>query len=114
MTQSRKPHVRIGKSGWKQHMSDWQASGLTQAAYCREQGLNERYFSQWKKKLLNSREEDMQSMTGAGFVPVEVLPAESDKTISIELPNGIRISIPATLPSEQLLVILQKVMSLLC
>jgi hypothetical protein len=30
---------------WKQHIEAWQASGLTQAAYCRQHGLNAGTFS---------------------------------------------------------------------
>ena len=30
---------------WKQHIEDWQASGLSQAEYCRRHGLNANTFS---------------------------------------------------------------------
>jgi len=36
---------------WQQHLEAQQASGLLQSVYCREHGLNEKYFSLWKRKL---------------------------------------------------------------
>ena len=31
------------------HIKAWQASGLTQAVYCQQQGLNVKTFSRWFK-----------------------------------------------------------------
>ncbi len=39
------------RAKWQQHITAQQASGLTQTAYYREQGLNRKYFSLWKSKL---------------------------------------------------------------
>jgi hypothetical protein len=36
---------------WQQHLEAQQASGWLQSVYCREHGLNEKYFSLWKRKL---------------------------------------------------------------
>jgi len=32
-----------------EHIKIWQASGLTQAVYCQQQGLNAKTFSRWFK-----------------------------------------------------------------
>ena len=40
------------KSGfWRHHIGLWRKSGLSQAAYCREQGLKVNRFTYWKHRL---------------------------------------------------------------
>ena len=36
----------MAKIDWARHIEAWQGSGLSQAAYCRQQGLSAAYFSQ--------------------------------------------------------------------
>jgi hypothetical protein len=36
---------------WEKHLYAWQASGLSQAGYCRKHGLSEKSFVYWKKRL---------------------------------------------------------------
>jgi len=36
---------------WKQHITDWQASELSQAEYCRKYQLKVHRFVYWKKKF---------------------------------------------------------------
>jgi hypothetical protein len=36
---------------WENHLRAWQASGLSQAGYCREHGLSDKSFLYWKKRL---------------------------------------------------------------
>ncbi len=40
---------------WEKHLSDWQASGLSQTGYCREHGLSIKSFVYWKKRLVSAR-----------------------------------------------------------
>ena len=47
---SSRASMRI-RAKWQQHIGVQQASGLTQAAYCREHGLHAKYLSLWKSKL---------------------------------------------------------------
>ena len=37
----------ISKADWLHHINTWQASGMTQAAYCREHKLNATTFNGW-------------------------------------------------------------------
>jgi len=37
---------------WQLHIAQWQASGLSQASYCRQQSLRTHQFSYWKRKFL--------------------------------------------------------------
>lgn len=40
---------------WENHLRDWQASGLSQAGYCRKHSLSDKSFGYWKKRLASSR-----------------------------------------------------------
>ena len=40
---------------WIQHLNNWQNSGMTQAAYCRERHLNVKTFQLLKSKLNNCK-----------------------------------------------------------
>lgn len=35
---------------WKQHIESWQASGMSQAGYCRQYNLREKSFGYWLRK----------------------------------------------------------------
>ena len=81
---------------WKRHIEAWQASGLTQAAYCREHGLNANTFSarrhDWRRRASAAR---------AGVVPVRVVepapPPGSAPAGALVLTHGAgRLELPAT------------------
>ena len=62
---------------WQQHIENQISSGLTQAKYCLESGLNKNTFTCWKSKL-------KQLDSPALFLPVSVQP-ETD----LSSPSGI-------------------------
>lgn len=39
---------------WQQRITDWQASGLSGMAYCKQQSLTYCRFVYWRKKLTHS------------------------------------------------------------
>jgi hypothetical protein len=39
---------------WRQHLDAWQASGLTQVAYCQHLGLSRFQFQYWKRRFQES------------------------------------------------------------
>lgn len=43
--------VKEARGRWHKHLVAQRASGQTQVAYCRAQGLDPSYFSMWKRKL---------------------------------------------------------------
>ena len=51
------------------HIEAWQASGMTQAAYCRKQGLNTKTFGNWVRKHRAD-----QVIGPAALVPVTIKP----------------------------------------
>ena len=56
---------------WQIHIAQWQASGLSQASYCRQQALLTHQFSYWKRKFLTIRE-PVALECKTGFARVQV------------------------------------------
>ena len=65
---------------WEKRLKDWRSSGMSQAAYCRRNGIRPKSFAYWKKKEGVPKKE-------VRFVPVSI-PQEKST------PNGspIRVS----------------------
>jgi len=57
---------------WQNHFAAWQASNLTQKAYCHAHNLRYASFGYWVRKLRERSQE--HSRQGSGFVPVTLLP----------------------------------------
>ncbi len=55
LCKSRKDLLEEKRRFWKQHIDDWQTSGLRQAEYCREYQLKVHRFIYWKKKFRASK-----------------------------------------------------------
>jgi hypothetical protein len=51
---SRQDLVTEKRRYWRQHLEAWQASGLTQVAYCRQSGLSRFQFQYWKRRFQES------------------------------------------------------------
>jgi hypothetical protein len=62
--------VQERRAFWQDHLAHWQASGLTQVAYCRQQGLNRDQFGYWKKRLLSARSAS-PAPGGTDFIAVQ-------------------------------------------
>lgn len=43
------------RTWWADHLQAQRESGQTQAAYCRSRGLDPKYFTLWRRKLLDAR-----------------------------------------------------------
>lgn len=56
---------------WEAQLRAWQRSGLTQAEYCRRQGLKRRLFGFWKRRLSLGPQEQPPPMR---FIPVTIRP----------------------------------------
>jgi hypothetical protein len=53
---------------WRRMLRQWQRSGLSARAFCRQQGLSESNFYAWRRTLAQRDTEPV------AFVPVQVLP----------------------------------------
>ncbi len=75
------------RSFWQGQVADWQASGLTQKAYCEEQGLRYTAFGYWVRKLRRAAEPSPRKKPTC-FVPVV---PDTATGLSLALPNGLEI-----------------------
>ncbi|MCB1935345.1 MAG: IS66 family insertion sequence element accessory protein TnpB [Burkholderiales bacterium] len=57
----------------QKHIKTWQSSGMSQAAYCRKQGLNAKTFGNW----LRIYRDDCADNQTATLVPVTIKPESS-------------------------------------
>lgn len=108
------PQKRLGREGWQYHIDQWRASGLTQTEYCAQQGINSRYFSTWKGKLMPKPLVDQVPK----FIPVNVVqddkPGINSGIIKVELSNGVIIHIPSGLPKAETQKLLSTLMDFAC
>ena len=51
MDMSRQEELGAKRERWRERIGEWENSGLTQAAYCREKGLALHCFLYWRKKF---------------------------------------------------------------
>jgi len=78
---------------WEVHIESWKQSGLSQRAYCQQNGLQAHRFSYWKLKLLRTQSECVDSASSSNFIQLN--PTHYSFTehspLAIQLPNKIRI-----------------------
>ncbi len=84
---------------WLEHLRQWQKSGLSQADFCRQEGLRENQFCYWRSALKKrglveglperSKPKPVNEIAApAYFVPVDVKPAP----IPVDVPkNGLAV-----------------------
>ncbi|WIX08407.1 IS66 family insertion sequence element accessory protein TnpA [Xanthomonas oryzae] len=75
---------------WAGYVQGWQASGLSQAAWCREQGLSLASFGYWRRRLAEG------AVALAGVSPLCVQPVaapDSAATVQLHLAGGMRVSL---------------------
>ena len=66
------------------HIAQWQASDLTQAAYCKEHGIKPHIFSYYKKKF---RSASQVANPSGQLIPVKLV-ADDDATLSSNLSSS--------------------------
>lgn len=82
------------KRAWKQHIKDWQASGLSGMAYCQQQSLTYARFVYWRKRLTEPVAALKQSVPSgfAKVAAVSVSDSESSESLTVSLPGGVSIT----------------------
>lgn len=87
------------KYNWPELFASFEASGLTQAAFCKERNINPKYFS-----LRYARRGAHQEKR---FVKAEVVPTpQSDTGVTLEV-GQCRIHCPPSMPLPQLTDLIQ-------
>jgi hypothetical protein len=89
---------------WKDHSEAWKASGITQQAYCEQEGISYRKFVYQHNRLMSQTKK----------VPISFIEAKPESAIisnlasglQLMLPNGICIGIGAEVNPELLQTVL--------
>lgn len=75
--------------GWKQRVADQAQSGLSVRAYCKQQGLGEHSFYQWRKRLRT------EGPVSFAVVETKALRTEREpQMLELALTGGERLRIP--------------------
>jgi len=90
----------------------WEASGLTQSAYCRSEDVSVSVFKYWRRKFCGLAPKDVNLATehkpvAPKFLEMQTDPANasSSSQIQISYPNGVRISVPSSMSAERIAVL---------
>ena len=128
MTKIRKSKETERSKYWRHVVKEWETSGMTQAAFCRERDLSSAAFSWWRrefKKRDSKTKAGIQSTKpsknseshGLQFVQVsgleKIAPFHPQDRIEIILANGHQIRVPHEFSSETLQRVL-KVLESVC
>ncbi len=86
------PQNQQAKSFWLDHLEQWQSSGLSQAAYCRQHGLCQQKFS-YRKRQAGFRVKNTETSTGFARVQVDscLPPSVSGIGLSLRFSDGVSI-----------------------
>jgi hypothetical protein len=93
---------------WRGRLAKFRKSKLSVAEFCRQEGISNPSFYQWRKRLGEevARSQEVPSSakrSHSTLVPVKV---SSSLFVEIEFPNGIRMRVPAGNPEVLRCVIL--------
>lgn len=84
----------------QKHVEAWQASGMSQAAYCREHELNTKTFTNWLRIYRNEQQLD----SGApALIPVEIKSTVSSTgSLCLRWPDGRLLELPVNVSPQWL------------
>jgi transposase-like protein len=95
-------------AAWRRRWERFDGSSVTVAEFCRREGVSQANFYQWRKRLTQGGTSAEQSVTSVAAVAREqAAVADSGETafvelalaatavVEIELPNGVRVRVPA-------------------
>lgn len=88
---------------WQKHIEAWQSSGLSQAAYCRQHGLNPNSFS---GRLHHFR--SRKKAQNLELIPVQVQPVPTASGVMVlRHAKGHQLELPVTVSPRWLAELLQ-------
>jgi hypothetical protein len=93
----RAPRPSKGEGFWRQHVSQWLNSGLSQSQYCREHKLASGSFSTWKIKLVGPDNDTPPVRKKPLLLPVEI----EHKTLPFTIEIVINANVSLRVPSDQ-------------
>jgi len=96
---------------WRRHVEAWRESGLSQAAYCHQQGLNRKTFSVWTRRVQGDL--SLNKDTPLELIPVQVAPPLAAATtteasaIMLRFPHGAQLELSTAVSSGWLAELLR-------
>lgn len=92
---------------WRQAVRQWRSSGLSQAEFCRREGLRYSQFAWWKRRLGDQaagrqRRGTPPSRGPAALLPLGTVRLASSPRLEVVLLNGRRLRFGPELPPERL------------
>ena len=103
----RKPNQST-EAAWRDRLVRFRECGLTVKEYCRQEGVSDPSFYQWRqrlnmvpqgsKRVRRSGGRPTKTVKAQPFVPVKVSSSEGSSNLGmaeVELPNGVLIRVPA-------------------
>ena len=98
---------------WQEHITAWESSGLSQAVYCKQQGVNYNSFVYQRGRIANNN----QASPSVKFVEAtETTPPKEVQTpvLQFMLPNGVRIGMTAAADAQFIQRVLSVIGGLRC
>lgn len=95
---------------WQQHVEAWRESGLSQADYCHQHGLNRKTFSLWTRR--DQGDPSMARDTSLELIAVQVSPSVPVATaeasaLLLRLPHGAQLELSTAVPPRWLAELLR-------
>ena len=95
---------------WRGVLAEQASSGLSVAAFCREQSISAPSFYAWRRKLRDaevSASGPQDGASGGQFLPVEIATSKPTSLVRIVLPHGVSVEASSGIDQEVLLHIVQ-------
>jgi hypothetical protein len=80
---------------WQQHITEWEVSGVSGSAYCKQQSLVYHQFVYWRRKLVLTEDSLEQEQAATGFARVVSAPGVGicgADGLTVSLPGGVSIT----------------------
>jgi hypothetical protein len=95
---------------WRRHVETWRESGLSQADYCHQHGLNRKTFSLWTRRV--QCEPSMDRDTSLELISVQVsssvpIATAEASTLLLRLPHGAQLELSTAVPPRWLAELLR-------
>jgi transposase-like protein len=91
---------------WQRHVEAWRESGLSQADYCRQQGLNPKTLSAWSRRAL-----PIDKSAPLEIIAVQVTPSApaviTETSLILRLAHGAQLELSTEVPPRWLAELLR-------
>ena len=99
---------------WREHSDAWKTSGLTQVAYCAQQGISYQSFIYQHNRMASKAQRTRTAMSFVEAKPEAASINNQTAGLQLMLPNGIRIGITNEINPALLKTVLTVAGSLPC